>query len=400
MSHLSAREIFFRHQAQTSEFPLAIEIESAKGVYMYGPDGKEYLDLISGIAVSNVGHCHPRVVGAIKEQCERHMHLMVYGETIQSPQVQLVSLLTKHLPESLNSVYLVNSGAEATEGAMKLAKRFTGRSEIVSFKKSYHGSTQGALSLMGHESFKRAFRPLLPDIRILEYNNTNHLEQITEKTACVFIETIQAEAGIIEPQGGFLEKLRQRCTETGSLMVLDEIQVGFGRTGELWAFEHYNVVPDVLLLAKGMGGGMPIGAFIANKEVMHSLTNSPILGHITTFGGNAVCAAAALAAFSVIIDEKLYENAHQKEALFRENLKHPSISEVRGRGLFLAAQFHNFDQTKKIIDRCLQMGLLTDWFLFADNCLRIAPPLIISNEEIVKACEIIKRAIADYLENP
>ncbi len=360
---------------------------------MYDPEGKEYLDLISGVAVSNVGHCHPKVVGAIKGQCEKHMHLMVYGETIQSPQVKLTSLLTRHLPESLNSVYLVNSGAEATEGAMKLAKRFTGRSEIVSFKKSYHGSTQGALSLMGDETFKQAFRPLLPDVRILEFNNANHLEQITEKTACVFAETIQAEAGIIEPTDGFLEKLRQRCNETAALLVLDEIQVGFGRTGKLWAFEHYNVVPDIILLAKGMGGGMPIGAFIANKEVMHSLTNSPILGHITTFGGNAVCAAAAFAALSVILDEKLHENARQKEALFRENLKHPAIKEVRGRGLFLAARFDSFEQTKKIIDRCLQMGLLTDCFLFADNCLRIAPPLIISDEEIVKSCEIIKKAL-------
>jgi acetylornithine/N-succinyldiaminopimelate aminotransferase len=393
MTQLSQREIFFKHQAQTSEFPLAIEIERAQGVYMYGPDGKEYLDLISGIAVSNVGHCHPKVVNAIKEQCEKHMHLMVYGETIQSPQVELTKLLTKHLPENLDSVFLVNSGAEATEGAMKLAKRFTGRSEIVSFKNSYHGSTQGALSLMGDETFKRAFRPLLPDVRILEYNIAEDLEQITDKTACVFAETIQAEAGIIEPKNGFLQKLRQRCTETGALLVLDEIQVGFGRTGKLWAFEHYNVVPDILLLAKGMGGGMPIGAFIANREVMHSLTNSPILGHITTFGGNAVCAAAALAALSVIVDEKLYESAHIKEALFREKLKHPAIKQVRGRGLFLAAEFDSFDQTKKIIDNCLEMGLLTDWFLFADNCLRIAPPLIISDLEIEKACEIIKRAI-------
>ncbi len=390
---LSNRELFFMYLGQTSSFPLAVEIERAEGVYMYGPDGKCYLDLISGISVSSVGHRHPEVVKAVKDQADRYMHLMVYGEFVQSPQVKLAELLVNHLPEPLNNVYLVNSGSEATEGALKLAKRHTGRTEIVSFRNAYHGSTQGSLSVMGDERMKKAFRPLLPDVRFLDYNQTEQLNQITPHTACVIAETIQGEAGAVVPTSEFLQTLRKRCDETGALLVLDEIQAGLGRTGKLWAFEHFEIVPDILLLAKGLGGGMPIGAFIASAEIMQSLTNSPVLGHITTFGGNAVCAAAALATVNLITRERLWESVPEKDMLFREKLKHPAIKSIRGKGLMLALEFDSFEQNKKIIDRCLEMGVLTDWFLFADNCLRIAPPLIIKNDEIEAACQIILNAI-------
>ncbi len=390
---LSNRELFFMYLGQTSSFPLAVEIERAEGVYMYGPDGKCYLDLISGISVSSVGHRHPEVVKAVKDQADRYMHLMVYGEFVQSPQVKLAELLVNHLPEPLNNVYLVNSGSEATEGALKLAKRHTGRTEIVSFRNAYHGSTQGSLSVMGDERMKKAFRPLLPDVRFLDYNQTEQLNQITPHTACVIAETIQGEAGAVVPTSEFLQTLRKRCDETGALLVLDEIQAGLGRTGKLWAFEHFEIVPDILLLAKGLGGGMPIGAFIASAEIMQSLTNSPVLGHITTFGGNAVCAAAALATVEVITRERIWEGVPEKEKIIREKLKHPAIKNIRGKGLMLAVEFDTFEQNKKIIDRCLEMGVLTDWFLFADNCLRIAPPLIIKNDEIEAACQIILNAI-------
>lgn len=360
---------------------------------MYGPDGKRYLDLISGISVSSVGHRHPEVVKAVKDQADRYMHLMVYGEFVQSPQVKLAEILVKHLPEPLNNVFLVNSGSEAAEAALKLAKRHTGRTEIVSFRNAYHGSTQGSLSVMGDERMKMAFRPLLPDVRFLDFNQTEQLNQITSLTACVIAETIQGEAGAVVPTSEFMQALRKRCDETGALLILDEIQSGLGRTGKLWAFEHFAIVPDILLLAKGLGGGMPIGAFIASAEIMQSLTHSPVLGHITTFGGNAVCAAAALATVDVITRERLWEGVPEKEKIIREKLKHPAIKEIRGKGLMLAVAFDTFEQNKKIIDRCLEMGVLTDWFLFADNCLRIAPPLIIENEEIEAACQLILKAI-------
>ncbi len=387
------RELFFRYLGQTSAYPLGIEIDRAEGVYMFSPDGKRYLDLISGIGVSSIGHRHQAVVSAVKEQAEKYMHLMVYGETVQSPQVRLAELLVRHLPEQLNQVFFVNSGSEATEGALKLSKRYTGRSEIVCFRKAYHGSTQGSLSVMGHEPLKNAFRPLLPDVKILDYNVSGQLDQITERTACVIAETIQGEAGAIVPQSGFLQALRQRCNESGALLIFDEIQAGFGRTGKLWAFEHYNVVPDILLLAKAMGGGMPVGAFIASEKIMRSLMHSPVLGHITTFGGNAVCAAAALANLQVIVQSKLWEAVPEKENIFREKLKHPSIKNIRGIGLMLALEFDSFEQNKRIIDRCLEMGVLTDWFLFAENCLRIAPPLIITNDQIAFACKVILGSI-------
>lgn len=390
---ISNRELFFRFLGQTSSFPLGIEIERAEGAYMYGPGRKSYLDLISGISVSSIGHRHPRVVQAIKDQVDQYMHLMVYGEFVQSPQVRLAELLVKHLPENLNNVFLVNSGSEAVEGALKLAKRYTGRTEVVSFRNAYHGSTQGSLSVMGNERMKQAFRPLIPDVRILEYNNLQALEEISNRTACVITETIQGEGGAVVPSEAFMKALRKHCDETGALLILDEIQAGLGRTGKLWAFEHFGIVPDILLLAKSLGGGMPIGAFISSCEIMQSLTHSPVLGHITTFGGNAVCAAAALATVEVITENKLWEGVEKKEFFFRERLKHPSIKQVRGMGLMLALEFESFEKNKEVIDRCLEMGVLTDWFLFAEHSLRIAPPLTITEEQINEACGVILKAL-------
>lgn len=390
---MSNKSLFFRHLAQTSTFPMALEISRAEGMYMYDPQGKAYMDLISGIGVSALGHRHPKVVKAIKDQLDKYMHLMVYGEFIQSPQLELAKLLTDNLPAPLDNVYLVNSGGEAVEGALKLAKRYTGRTEIVAFRNAYHGSTHGALSVTGNESLKNAFRPLLPDVVHLDYNQTDQLGRITSKTACVIAETIQGEAGAIVPDKGFMLALRDRCHDTGALLILDEIQCGMGRTGKLWAFEHFHIIPDILTLAKGLGGGMPIGAFIAPKSIMQCLTDNPVLGHITTFGGNAVCAASACATLKTICDEKLWETALVKEQIFRRLLSHPRIKNIRGMGLMLAVEFDDFEQNKRTIDSCLERGLVTDWFLFADNCLRIAPPLIISEEQIQKACRILMEAI-------
>ncbi len=394
--HMNNRQLFYNFLGQTSQAPLAIEIEKAEGVYMYGPGNKQYLDLISGISVSNVGHCHPEVVEAVKNQAEKYMHLMVYGEFVQSPQVELAKKLTSLLPENLNNVFLVNSGSEAVEGAMKLAKRHTGRSEIIAFKNAYHGSTHGSLSLMGDEQMKNAFRPLLPDIRFLEFNNTAQLNEISSRTACVIVETIQGEAGAVVPEKDFLKQLRLACKEKGALLILDEIQAGCGRTGSLWAFEQYGVVPDIITLAKGLGGGLPIGAFIASRQIMHSLTHNPVLGHITTFGGNPVCAAAALANLNVITREKLWENATLMEKIVREKLIHPSILAIRGKGLMLAVEFESFQVNKKIIDRLIEKGIITDWFLFAPNCLRIAPPLTITREQITAACNTILETLNEF----
>jgi len=386
---LSQRQLFFNHLAQTSETPLALEIEKAEGVYLYDTSNKRYLDLISGISVSNIGHRHPKVLAAIHLQLEKYMHLMVYGEYIQSPQVQLAKKISEHLPENLNSVYFVNSGSEAIEGAMKLAKRVTGRTEIISFKNAYHGSTQGSLSIMGNEEFKNAFRPLLPDTKLIEFNNEADLIDITSRTACVVVETIQGEAGALIPQNDFLQRLRSRCTEVGAMLVVDEIQCGFGRTGKLFAFEHYHFVPDILCIAKGMGGGMPIGAFIASTEIMNSLTNNPILGHITTFGGHPVSCAASLATLNVLLEEKLIETVASKEKLFRELLNHPNIKSIHGKGLLLAIAFDSYEQNKIIIDKCIEKGLIVDWFLFNAHSLRIAPPLTITEDEIRFACSVI-----------
>lgn len=390
---LSQRQLFLNHIAQTSETPLALEIEKAEGVYLFDTSGKRYLDLISGISVSNVGHRHPKVVEAIKEQVDKYMHTMVYGEYIQNPQVRLATELSKNLPATLSSVYFVNSGSEAIEGAMKLAKRYTGRTEIISFKNAYHGSTQGSLSIMGSEEFKNAYRPLLPDTCQIEFNNTAAFSFITERTACVVVETIQGEAGAIVPQNDFLKKLSAHCKTVGALLVADEIQCGFGRTGKLFAFEHYQFVPDILCIAKGMGGGMPIGAFISSKEIMNVLTNNPILGHITTFGGHPVSCAAAFATLNVLLEEKLIDGVEAKEQLFRELLKHPKIKSVNGKGLLLSVEFESYEENKSIIDRCIAHGVITDWFLFNSHSMRIAPPLTITESEIRFACETIIKSI-------
>jgi acetylornithine/N-succinyldiaminopimelate aminotransferase len=391
--HLNQRELFLRHVAQTSGAPLALEIIRAEGSKLYDRSGKEYLDLIGGISVANTGHRHPKVIQAIREQLDAYLHIMVYGEFIESPQVRYAKLLTDHLPPSLSMVYFTNSGAEAVEGAMKLAKRVTGRSRIISFRHSYHGSTQGALSVIGDEYWRNAFRPLLPDILHLDYGSMTALEEITDRTACVLAETIQAEAGIIAPAGEWMLALRDRCTQTGTLLILDEIQVGFGRTGSLWGFEQFGIVPDVLLLGKALGGGMPLGAFIADRPLMMSLTEQPVLGHITTFGGHPVSCAAGMAALQVLLEEKLIDTVREKERLFRSLLVHPNIKSIRSAGLWLAVQFDSFETNKRVIDACIAEGVLSDWFLFAADCLRISPPLNISGEEIRTACEVIVRSI-------
>jgi acetylornithine/succinyldiaminopimelate/putrescine aminotransferase len=377
---------------QTSAAPLALEIIKADCCTLFGADGKEYIDLIGGISVANVGHRHLKVIEAIQKQLEAYLHIMVYGEFVEAPQVQYAQLLTKHLPASLNSVYFTNSGAEAIEGAMKLAKRVTGRTQIIGFNNSYHGSTQGALSVIGDEYWRNAFRPLLPDVLHLDYNSFESISEITEGTACVIAETVQAEAGINVPDADWIFALRKKCTETGTLLILDEIQAGFGRTGKLWGFEHFNIVPDILVLGKAAGGGMPLGAFIADKKLMDSLTENPVLGHITTFGGHPVCCAAGMAAMKALLEEGWINTVKTKEELFRSLLQHEKIKAVRSFGLWMAVEFDSFETCKKIIDACIENGVLTDWFLFASNCLRISPPLIISEEQIKKACSIILQA--------
>lgn len=390
---MNQRELFLRHVAQTSTAPLALEIVKAAGCYLWDASGKQYLDMIAGISVCNVGHRHPKVTGAIKKQLNDYLHLLVYGEMIQTPQVQYAKLLTDHLPATLNAVYFTNSGTEATEGAMKLAKRATGRTQIIAFTKSYHGSTQGALSLMGDEYWRNAFRPLLPGILHLEYNAFESLNEITAQTACVIAETVQAERGVVAPSKEWMLALRRRCREAGALFILDEIQTGFGRTGSLWGFEQYGVVPDVVLLGKALGGGMPLGAFVADKTVMNLLTNSPVLGHITTFGGHPVCCAAGMAALKVLLKERLIDKVADKTGLLTGLLQHRAIKAVRSSGLLMAVEFDSYETNKKVIDACLQQGLLTDWFLFADNCLRIAPPLTITKKQIKKAARIILAAL-------
>ena len=386
---MTNRQIFLNHVGQTSSSPLSLEIVKAEGCKMWDVNEKEYIDLIAGISVCNVGHRHPKVIEAIKKQVDDYMHVMIYGEIIQSPQTAYAKLLTDNLPASLNSVFYTASGTEATEGAMKLAKRFTGRTQIVAFKNSYHGSTQGALSIMGDEYWRNAFRPLLPGVLHLNFNSFEDIELITDETACVIAETIQAEAGVIVPGNGWLKALQKKCNQTGTLLVLDEIQCGFGRNGTLWAFEQFNVVPDILLLGKALGGGMPLGAFIADKKMMDSFTNNPVLGNINTFGGHPVCCAAGLAALKVLLQENLISSVREKEQLFLNELSHAKIKSVRSKGLMIALEFENFEVNKKIIDVLISKGVFTDWFLFAPQCLRIVPPLTISADEINKACEII-----------
>jgi len=393
---LTLRQLFLANNAQTTDFPLLLEFERAEGIYMYDASGKPYIDLISGIGVSSLGHSNPYVINAIKEQLDKYMHLMVYGEYVQTPQVRFAGKLISILPSQLNSVYFVNSGAEAVEGALKLAKRYTGRSKIISCYNSYHGSTNGALSVMGNEEYKQAYRPLLPGINFIKFNHIDDLELITQETACVIIETVQGEAGVRVPDKAYMQALRQRCTDTGTLLILDEIQAALGRTGKLFAFEHFDIVPDILLLAKALGGGMPVGAFISSNKIMGALKENPILGHITTFGGHPVCCAAGLAALEVLLNENLVEQVDAKEKLFRELLVHPAIKEVRGKGLMLAIELEDFDLNKKIIDRCIENGVVVDWFLHCSNSMRIAPPLIITHDEIRKACEVIIESINHY----
>jgi len=387
------RQLFLKHLAQTSEFPLMLEIESAEGIYLFDKSGKSYIDLISGIGVSSLGHRHPKVIDAIKNQLDKYLHTLVYGEFVLSPQVLLATLIADNLPDPLDSVYFVNSGSEATEGAMKLAKRYTGRYEIISCFDAYHGSTQGSASLMSDTFFTQPFRPLLPGIRHIEFNNEVSLEKITKKTACVIVETVRGEAGIQVPKNNYLKKLRARCDETGALLVLDEIQAGCGRTGSLFAFEQYGIIPDILLLAKGLGGGMPIGAFIASKEIMKVLSFDPLLGHITTFGGHPVCCAASLATLKELTESDLISKVKEKEKLFLKLLIHPKIKEIRSAGLMMAVELESFDIVQAVIKDCLENGLITDWFLFNDRSLRIAPPLIIDEDQIKKSCSIILNAI-------
>ncbi len=390
---MNNRELFYKHLGQTSPAPIALEIVRAEGLFLFDVSGKKYIDAIGGISVCNTGHRHPEVVRAIRDQAERFLHVLVYGELIQSPQVEYALMLARHLPVALQSVYFTNSGTEATEGAMKLAKRVTGRSEIAGFKNSYHGSTQGALSLMGDEYWRNAFRPLLPGISHLEFNRLEDLERITEKTACVIAETVQAENGVIKPTGEWMQALRKKCNDTGALLILDEIQTGFGRTGTLWGFEQYGIVPDILLLGKALGGGLPLGAFISSKSLMDSFTLQPVLGHITTFGGHPLSCAAGLAAMNVLIGGNLVTGVTEKEKHFQRLLQHPSIKSVRTAGLLIAVEFEDFASNKRIIDACITAGLLTDWFLFASNCLRIAPPLTISLSEIEEICRIVLQCI-------
>jgi len=387
---LTDRQLFLNNLAQTSDSPMALEIVKAEGVYLFDVSGKKYLDLISGISVSNIGHRHPLVVQAIKDQADKYLHLMVYGEYIQSPQVKLAGALADLLPEKLNNCYFVNSGSEAVEGAMKLAKRLTGRGKIVAFNHAYHGSTHGALSVIGDESYQVPFGPLLPGVEHIEFNAIDELRAITSETACVIIEPVQGEAGVIVGTQEFLTALRDRCDETGTLLIFDEIQTGMGRTGTMFAFEKFSVIPDILLLAKGLGGGMPIGAFISSREIMQTLTRNPVLGHITTFGGHPVSCAAALANVEVIINENLIESVQSKTDLFIKHLgKSLFIKQIRTAGLMIALQLDNYAHVKRVIDRCIEQGVIIDWFLFNDSSIRIAPPLTINEKQIEEACLII-----------
>lgn len=386
---MNIRQLFQQRVAQTSTAPVGLHITKAEGNYLYDAEGKAYLDLIGGISVCNIGHRHPKVVQAIKDQADQFLHIMVYGELVQTPQVAYADMLAKHLPDNLNCVYFTNSGAEATEGAIKLARRVTGRPNIISCNFSYHGATLGALSVMGDEYWRNAFRPLMPGVNRYDYNSAELIDAIDNQVACVLIETIQAEGGIIEPKQEWLQALRRKCTETGTLLVFDEIQCGFGRTGKLWGFEHYNVVPDVILLGKALGAGMPLGAFVSSFKNMQSFTDNPVLGHITTFGGHPVCCAAGLAGMQALIEENMINEVAAKEALFKELLQHPAIKAVRSKGLLMAVELENMDKVLQTLQGCMEKGLFSDWFLFASNCIRIAPPLTITTDEIKTACAIL-----------
>jgi acetylornithine/N-succinyldiaminopimelate aminotransferase len=390
---LSSRQLFLEYIGQTSDAPLMLEIERAEGIWLFTADGRKYADLISGVSVSNIGHRNPDVIQAVKKQLDKHMHLMVYGEYIQAPQVKLAKLLVDNLPPGLNCIYFVNSGSEAIEGAMKLAKRFTGRPEIIGFRNAYHGSTQGALSVLGDEDYKNSFRPLLPAVTFLEFNNFTDLEKISRGTACVIIEPIQAEAGVRLPHSDFLKALREKCTETGTLLIFDEIQVGFGRTGSLFSFQDWQAEPDILALAKSLGGGLPLGAFISSREILSALKTRPVLGHITTFGGHPVSCAAGLAALEFLLKGNIIEQVRIKEQLFRENLVHPLIKEIRSRGLLMAAETGDKDIVRRVIRKGLEKGIVLDNFLFCDTAIRISPPLTITLGEITEVCGMLNETM-------
>ena len=390
---ITNRQIFQNFIAQTSDEPLMLEIEKAEGIYMYTPEGKAYVDLISGVSVSNVGHRHPKVVAATKAQLDKYMHLMVYGEYIQTPQVKLAEAIVNLLPKRFESCYFVNSGSEANEGALKLAKRYTKRSKIVAFNKAYHGSTHGALSVLGNEDFKNAFRPLLPGVSFLDFNNADQLSQIDEEVAAVIVEPIQGEAGIILPENNFLKKLRVQCDKVGALLIFDEIQTGFGRTGKMFALDHYGAEPDIITFAKGLGGGMPIGAFVSSKQIMSKFTHNPVLGHITTFGGHPVSCAAALASINVIKDEKLVDSVEYKGALFQKYLKHKEFKSFRGKGLFWAVELESYEFLRAFLTNAIELGVVFDWFIFDDNHFRISPPLVITEQEIIETCKLLIKAV-------
>jgi len=383
------KEIFHNLQAQTTPFPIGLEIERVEGLFIYDKTGKAYYDLVSGLAVTNIGHRHPKVITAIKKQLDIYLHVMPYGEFIQTPQLELAEKLNEILPDNLTTSYFVNSGAEAVEGALKLAKRYTERQEIIACHKSYHGSTHGALSVSGNPVKQSAFKPLLPDVHFIKFNNLDELDKISKDTACVIIETIQGDAGVRIPELCYLQKLREKCTETGTLLILDEIQTGFGRTGSFFAFEQYGITPDILVIAKALGGGMPIGAFISSKEIMDCLTHNPMLGHITTFGGHPVNCAAAVANIEVILEENLIEEVHKKGALMKQLLSHSLVKEIRQIGLMLAIDLETEEITQKVVEGCMEKGIIAFWFLSCPASFRLAPPLTISFEEIEKVCGII-----------
>ncbi|AUC84049.1 aspartate aminotransferase family protein [Polaribacter sp. ALD11] len=392
------KDDFFKYQAQTSPHPLAIEVSHAKGSYIYDTSDKEYLDFVAGVSANSLGHNHPKVTEAIKNQLDSYAHVMVYGEFIQKPQVDLCKLLAQNSPKNLNAVYITNSGTEATEGALKLAKRVTGKFEIVAAKHSYHGNTMGAMSVSGVERQNQAFRPLIPGTKFIIYNNEADLEYITPKTAAVILETIQGGAGFIEPKNGFLSKVKKRCEEVGALLILDEIQSGIGRTGTFWGFENYNVVPDIIITGKGLGGGMPIGAFISSSTMMGALKDNPKLGHISTFAGHPVIAAAAYATLTEILSENLLLESLRKEQIIRKQLQHTAIKEIRGKGLMLAALVETPELAAQIILKCLENGLILFFLLFEGRAMRITPPLTISDKELVKGCEIILKSINQVLK--
>ncbi|QYJ67470.1 aspartate aminotransferase family protein [Flavobacterium litorale] len=389
---------FYKYQAQTSLHPLGMEVSHAEGSYIYDTNNKAYLDFVAGVSAASLGHKHPRVNRAIKNQLDKYLHVMVYGEYAQHPATEFCKLLAQHLPPQLSKTYLTNSGTEAIEGALKLARRVTGRSQLLSCNNAYHGNTMGAMSVMGFEERKQAFRPLLPDVDFITFNNEEDLNKITEKTAGILLETIQGGAGFIQPKNNFLKKVRERCNQTGTVMILDEIQPGFGRTGKLFGFQNYNVVPDVIVIGKGMGGGMPVGAFTTSAEMMDTLSHNPKLGHITTFGGHPVIAAACLATLQELTETDIMAQALEKEKLFRKLLVHPLIKEVRGKGLMLAAMTENAEITNKVILRCQEKGLILFWLLFEECAIRITPPLTISEEEITKGCGIIIEVMSEILD--